>query len=344
MKIKNNKKEICTECEKQIAENNSVPQTGVCIDCQSARFKRLEESNGTHLALFLTCAAFNLPCDPDIVPIDLSNYEGDKWKRYIELLRENSRDTDKSGAYRTFADGVSDIREVFGRELTEKDFARYISAEQRKAAAMPGTEEQRERWGTGLDYTDDDYDELDRRLQNRLETYKGMTITPQMSDILIKVCKYDYEGDRAVEEGDTKKAKDLFDIVDKALASENMRKKDEKPVENFRIDSQIKALEASELFRDGQFLTFEETVDVIMRKYFKRRKYSYSIDVLDHVIEDMYNGLRANADLVTSQTLPDYLQPDDEFGEFESEETETERNNKRYAQLTKVQYAPDGGE
>lgn len=344
MKKNKLKTEICTECENELNEYNSIPQVNICTSCQSKRFKQLEESNGTHLAIFLTCAAFNIPCDPDIVPIDISNDETDKWQTYLKILQENSRDTDKSGAYRTFADGVSDIREIFGRELTEKDFARYIAAEQKKSAAMPGTEEQRARWGTGLDYTDDDYDELDRRLQNRLETYKGMTITPQMSDILIKVCKYDYEGDRAVEEGDTKKAKDLFDIVDKALASENMRKKDEKPVENFRIDSQIKALEDSELFKDGQFLTFEETIDVIMRKYFKRRKYNYSVDVLDHVIEDMYNGLRANADLVTSQTLPEYLKPNDEFGEFLPEETDNEIKNKRYAQLTKVQYSPEGSE
>lgn len=326
----------CCYCGK-ILEQGDLKFT-VCDKCQSSIFRHLEEKNGTHLALFLTCAALNVPCEPEIVPIDLVNYKGDKWARYIDLLSESGKAINSTGDVRSFFSGVCDIRAVFGKELTEKSFARYIAAEQERVSNLPGTEEQRMRWGTGMNYSDNDYEELDRRLANRLEAYKGVTLTPQMQDILIKVCKYDLESDKAVEAGDTKKAKDLFDIVDKALASENMRKKDERPSEFFRIDAQVKALEDNGLMAKGQFMNFEDTVAAVMKNFIKKKKYNYSLDVLDHVIEDMYNGLRANADLSTTHILPDFLKPTDEYNEFAEKETEAEHAAKEYAQLTKVEY------
>ena len=104
------------------------------------------------MAIFMACAAFSIPCEPLVCPIDLTNYEGDKWARYIELLEENGKL--KSGnRVRTFFDGETNIRMIFGRELSEKNFARYIAAEQERIESLEGTETQRERWGVADKYT-----------------------------------------------------------------------------------------------------------------------------------------------------------------------------------------------
>ena len=45
MKKNKLKTEICTECENELNEYNSIPQVNICTSCQSKRFKQLEESN-----------------------------------------------------------------------------------------------------------------------------------------------------------------------------------------------------------------------------------------------------------------------------------------------------------
>ena len=49
------------------------------------------------------------------------------------------------------------------------------------------------------------------------------------------------------------------------------------------------------------------------------------------------NSMRKNADEPTLINLPEEYAAVDEYGEFEAEETEQEKEAKRYAGLTKVQ-------
>lgn len=336
-----NNTQNCLFCGEELNKRNKIGEVCVCLDCQRKRYKALEEKNGAHLAIFLACAAFDLPCYPSIIPLELSKAEGEKWDIYINALIENDK-LYRGDTPRNFLDGESDIRRIFGRELSEKDFARYIAAEQERVAKLEGNGEQRDRWGTEMNYKTADYDELDRRYFNRLETYKGVSLTPQVIDLLIKVCKYDYEGDKAMVAGDTRKAKDIYDIIDKMLASENLRKKDEKPVEHFRIDAQVDALERAGLMENGAFKPLDE-LQKSMWKLLKAKKYDYSLDVLDHMILDNYNNMRANADSFFITELPDDLIENDEWHEFADEETETERKNKEYAGLAKLRPNKKGG-
>lgn len=324
---------ICSIC------GNEAEQVGgsmICLDCQSEYFKALEEQNGTHMAVFLTCGMAGIPCEPTICPVDLTNYEGGKWEHYIDLLFDAGKlfNGDKP---RTFLDGTANIRKIFGRDLTEKDFGRYVRAEQERYDNLTGTEKQRTKWGVA-NYTSADYDELDRRFNNRMATYKGITVTPQMEDILTTVCKLSFEGDRAIEHGNTKKAKDLYDMLDKMLASENLRKKDEKPVENAKTDAFVAAMEKAGLMDDGQLLDYDRTVEALRDHFVKSKKYDYSLDACDQMINDYYNNLRANADLALVSVLPADMEVEDEYGEFEAEETEEEKKRKRYAGLTPVQF------
>ena len=87
----------------------------------------------------------------------------------------------------------------------------------------------------------------------------------------------------------------------------------------------------------GKLLTYDELVEVLRDKFAKSKKYKYSLDVADQVILDIMNSMRKNADEPTLINLPEEYAAVDEYGEFEPEETEQEKEAKRYAGLTKVQ-------
>lgn len=120
------------------------------------------------------------------------------------------------------------------------------------------------------------------------------------------------------------------------LADEQMRKKDEKIVDNFRIDAQIKAFEDAGFVANGKFLGFEDTQKVIFERFVKRKKYAYSIDVADQMLYDWELNIRANHELEMSTEFPDSLSTEDYYGEFEPEETETEKANKKFAQIASI--------
>lgn len=292
------------------------------------------------MAIFMACAAFSIPCEPLVCPIDLTNYEGDKWARYIELLEENGKL--KSGnRVRTFFDGETNIRMIFGRELSEKNFARYIAAEQERIESLEGTETQRERWGVADKYTSEEYDDLDRMYDNRIAQYKGITVTDQMDYIITEACKWQLVADKRRRMGDIKAATDALKAVDQLLASESLRKKDEKPVESLKTDALVVALEKAGLMENGQLLKYDELIEVMRDRFVKSKKYNYSLDAADQMIADYYNNLRANADMGMLVVLPEDLQVEDEYGEFEPEETEEEKKRKRYAGLAPVQFGKE---
>ena len=130
----------CIFCGKQLSEKEETIGCGICIDCQSKHFSKLEEENGCHLAIFICCAAYDIPCEPLLCPIDLVNFDGNRWEKYIDILFENGELGGKTE--KTFFSGVCDIRRVFGKNLSESDFARYISVEQERIGKLPGSSRQ----------------------------------------------------------------------------------------------------------------------------------------------------------------------------------------------------------
>ena len=334
---------LCSVCGEELNTKNSREYATVCYDCQTEHFKRLEERNGSSIALFITCAAFNVPMEPLVIPEGFFENAVDPWREYLGLLDQSEKAV-KNGSYREFFDGVCDLRKIFGKELSQRDFAKYIEIEKRRLAALPGTEEQREMWGVvdlykSYPMTSEIYDELDRQYGFRVSEFKGQTLSLQQKDALIKVCKWNLTIDYLTRNGNVDVAQKLQKMVQVELESEQMRRKDEKPVEEFRIDALVNALEEAGFMESGDLLTYDELVEAMRDHHIKSKKYDYSLDVADQIILDVLNSMRANADMLTLTELPDELEVEDAYGEFEPEETEQEKKNKRYAGLTKVSFS-----
>lgn len=343
---------VCVRCGEELNENNAFyaeTDSGYnpyCTKCQQEYFERLQSTNGTHLALYFCCIKYDVPCNPLLLPENVNSEEFLKseeaqdgiWIYYLSQI-EKTKLYEEGAETPNFFDGVTNILRIFGKNFTEHDFARYVQYEQELIESLEGTERQRERWGDS--YTAEEYNELDRLYEGRKESFKGVTLTAQMEDTLVKVCRWNLKIDQYIEAGNIKLAKDLQSMVETALASESMRKKDEKPVEALRVDALIEALESFGLMENGDFLTYDETVKALRDNLVKSKKYDYSLDVADQIILDILNNMRANEDLELLTELEEQYAAEDEYGEFEEEETEREIAAKRYAGLTKVSVVPN---
>lgn len=337
----------CHKCGEVLSEDNCRPcadsQSGLsfmCISCESEMFNRLAKTEGRFIALFHTCAALDIPVKPIVLDgIDFESVD-EPFMTYINALSESGQDI-KRGKVLGFSDGVTSLSNLFGNDLSHKDFAERIRREKEKIAKQVGTEEQRERWGElpiykGLALDEKLYNELDRLLDIRISAYKGQDITPQQMATLIKVAKNDAIYDHLMRTGLAKLATDIQKSTSQLLADENMRPKDKKPVEELRLDALVLALEEAGLMENGDLLTYDELIEVMRDKFVKSKKYNQSLDVADQMILDVINSMRANADLPYIQDLPEEFAPVDEYGEFEPEETEREKENKRFLGITQV--------
>lgn len=301
-----------------------------CDMCEEEVFTQLKEQHGLHLALYYACLKFDVPCEPTVVPTDADNQYS--WGEYLDALGEHGK-YEMNGNPRCFNDGVYNIFRIFGQGMTEKDFAKHVQYEQAKQEKLAGTPEQRERWGVKIGFTNADYDELDRLYNTRLASYKGVTITPQMEYTLRQVSLWTCTMNAYVESGNIAGAKNLQVMCDTALGSESMRKKDEKPLENFRVDALIKAMEDDGIMNDGGFVGYTEMLDNIGKSFLKKRKYDYTIDVCDQMIHSIVNTMRKNAGEEPLDELTDDMLVEDEFGEFAEEESVDEKKRKKYANL-----------
>lgn len=346
------KKNKCLVCGDDLTEQNSFyaeTESGLspyCTKCQQSYFERLQGTNGTHLALYFCCIKYDVPCNPLLLPENVNSEDflqsddakDGVWIYYLRQI-EQTKLYEEGAETPNFFDGVTNILRIFGKNFTERDFAKFVQYEQEMIDSLEGTERQRERWGDS--YSQEEYNELDRLYESRKESYKGVTLTAQMEDTLIKVCRWNLKIDQYIEAGNIKLAKDLQSMVETALASESMRKKDEKPVEALRVDALIESLESFGLMKDGSFLTYDETVNALRDNLVKSKKYDYSLDVADQIILDILNNMRANEDLELLTELEEQYSAEDQYGEFEEEETEKEIEAKRYAGLTKVSVVPN---
>lgn len=350
--------EYCHCCGAELTEDNcrqvsaSFSVNGLshlCINCEQDFYEKLAHAEGRYVALFHACAALNVPCKPIVLEDLKEDFDTckDPWITYINCLSEKKEDR-KGRKILTFFDGVTNMREIFGKDLTEKDFVKHIVNERAKLSKLPGTPEQRAKWGINPDWkTSEDYDELDRLYEARESSFKGQTLTLQQENALMNVAKWSLKLDKLIEKGNFTGAKTLTDMIDKTLAAESMRKKDEKPVEHFRPDAWVVALERAGLMADGKFLNLADTIAAIDKNLLRKRKYNYTLDVLDQSMLKMYNCVRQNADLAAVYELPAELTVDDELGEFSSEETDDEKKRKKYANLTPIRKNDsnsDGGE
>lgn len=332
----------CRRCGIELDENNSWERSdGVslyCTDCEEEFYKQLAQEGGYSLGLFYTCIKFDVPCEPLIVPDNFCDKEFEnanhRWNWYLHTLVETDKYTKRDGSVRRFSDGVTNILRIFGKDFTERDFGEYVRHELARIERLPGTPAQRERWGVSEGYTSADYEELDRQYQNRLGSYKGWTITPQMEDTLIKVVKWNRLTDKLLAASKFKEASSLQSMVEKMLTSENMRKKDELPAEAMRIDALVECLERAGLMKNGTLLSYDELVMALWDGFIGKPKYDYTIDACDAMIMSIINATRKNDGLDPIVALPDDLVVHDTRGEFAKEASAKEIENMKYAGIT----------
>lgn len=355
----------CWKCGTTLSNDNcrksSDGITGyvpLCIDCEEKWLADIAQVQGVYEGLFSACIAFNVPCVPRVLDgVDLTAIDS-PWKAYLRLLKDND-EYSIDEIPRGFKDGVKSIFGIFGNDLSHKDFAARIKQEitkiqverkrkqqeeerlRKERETLGGTEEQIAKWGKlpiykGLNWSQDLYDELDRIYETRASAYKGFDLNGQQQAILVKVAKNDAIYDHLMRTGLAKLATDIQKSTSQLLADENMRPKDKKPIEELRLDALVLALEEAGLMENGDLLTYDELIEVMRDKFVKSKKYDYSLDVADQMILDVINSMRANADLPYIQDLPEEFAPVDEYGEFEPEETEREKENKRFLGITKV--------
>lgn len=306
-----------------------------CKECECAIFDRMESECGLHMALFSCCAAFNVPFLPLIIDKSIDEAD-DKWDFYQQLV-ESKGFREKDGKMLTFFDGGTNMLKMFGRQFDDKTTAHFIEIETQRIAALQGTPEQRARWGTqelmkDVPLTTAIYNELDDRYESRAADFKGTTLSAQQQDVLVKVTKWNFMIDKLIQKGQYPYAEKLQKMVQAELASECMRKTDEKPVEAMRLDATVDALEKAGLMENGDFLTYDETMQAFY-DWCHKKKYDYTEDAANQMILVMQNAMRANADLPILAELDDDDFITDFNGEFAEEESEEERKAKEYAGL-----------
>lgn len=334
----------CRRCGVELNEENSWERAdGVscyCVDCEEQFYKEFAQDAGFSLALYFMCLKFDVPCMPMLLPEDFNKQtfesKDTRWQWYLSALDESGNYLQKNGEISRFSNGVTDMLRIFGKDFTERDFGAYVRHEKERVARLPGTQIQRDRWGWDEQYTSAEYDELDRMYFNWRASFKGVQITPQMDDTLISVTKFKRTRDMLVRKGSYKEAKAIQAMIDQMLASENMRKKDERPVEDMRMDAMVSYFEKAGIMKHGEFMSYEDTARALAKFAQRPSKYDYTLDACDVFMLDFINTMRANNGLPPVSEIDAKYAVNDDNHEFADTPNEQEIANMKYANIGKV--------
>lgn len=251
----------------------------------SERYQDLAGVIGGDLALYCLCATLNLPVMVDQPVKD--------WESYLKRLEQEKIQI-------AFSDGETDIDTVKDHGLSE--FERWSKD-----------------WGIGnpeSPYTTQDYkrlDELFRTFSARLEAAGGYDA--QQEDTLRNCCVMRLQADKAINRGDKESveiASKLNKMIQDNLSSENLRRKDAKPVETAKVDGIIDAMQRK--YGVGAEMTKEQFLEVFF-KWCHSHNYPETVDAADHAMLAIINTMRANSDLPDLPELPESAS----FEPYESE-------------------------
>ena len=261
-------------------------------DGASKQFSVLAETVNPMLALFYICAANNIPFYlKKAQELDKVTIMG-----YINKLLQNKIELGKNGE--TFEDGETDIEALVDFLATGED--RW----------------QRD-WGTG--YTPEEY----KRLDEIFDTYSARLVSAggydvQQEDTLRVCAKMRLKADQALSLG-TKEGVDIAAKLNKMiqdnLASENLRKRDEKPVEELRIDSIVDSLEKAGFLKKGKILPLADVQRVLLERAGQlggkpSHVYPYTLDAADQMLQAIINTMRVNDGQPIITQLPDNMRLD----------------------------------
>ena len=290
-----------------------------CKDCQSAQFEDYADYTGVDIALYLCCAAYNLPFIPEAVPAR-RNRDGETWKMYLENLRMLDQDVTDNGEPASFSDGITDLSVIFdGKVPQNPTFAGGLTTGG-VAEKLEGTRAQRKNWG--LSYKTLEYKELDRLYGIQSKGYKDSGIDDELEYNLRETCKLQLLYSQQLSEANIKDAKATYDVISKMKADNLMRKKDEAPVAAKKIDTVIAALERHGMAKNGKLLSYDELLPLLQADH---AHYPMSHDMLDYILMAILNTIRINEGAGELAEVPVSLQIDPMFGELEPKMSESER-------------------
>lgn len=279
-------------------------------DKSDAWLSHLSNILGDRVALFCICAASNVPYYQDI--------ECETWKEYkASALERGAKGRKRYVA--GFTDGLTDIAAVLDDD-------------------NDGMDEWRSVWGSGdtrNPYTIQDY----KRLDKLFETYSARLVSAggydaQQEYILRSTCQDQLLAEKCRAKG-TKEGIDMYAKLTKTiqenLSAENLRKKDEKPIETLRIDTLIDNLEKAGLVKEGKILALPDLQEQLLRRLGAlggepSHKFPYTFDAADQMILAIRNCMAANSDMPEIDELPDNMRFDEnvayEFAELPNEAEE----------------------
>ena len=164
-----------------------------------------------------------------------------------------------------------------------------------------------------------------------------------MEEVMMKACKLDAIIDKLLENGDANSAKSVQNMLDQMLASEQMRKKDEKPIEHFTLAGWEEAFEKFGFMREKDFVSKEEMMNRMADLIERRDKYSQPLDIAHQVLMNVVNNAKKNADQPMIDTLPAWMECEDQYGECAREPSEEYKRALRYCGTTEVKFDKSKG-
>lgn len=290
---------------------------------QQGYYELLESTVGESLAYFYACIRFDKPFDMKALP---GNGTKSKWTAYCNNLKKKKLDRTLGGGEYGFLDGLTDITKIFGDGLEHGNFTRAVSAEKSARDGRQGTKRQAADWGDGsgkAPYTSDDYNEFDRIYNALCADFGGeQAVSAKQQLILRNVAKWTKQMNDCAERGQIDMAKKLSSMIQENLASENLRKKDTKPVEDLRLDGIVDRLEKAGLTKNGKRCSPDEAFRLI---FGRPCQYTYTADAAEKMLLAIINQARINDGLPELMDLPKNAQIKDELGEFAEEPNEAEQ-------------------
>lgn len=296
---------------------------------QQEYFEQLAKLTTESLALFYCCIKYDVPFDLNAVP----EYGAAEWTRYLDNLRIKKLDINRRTKVKLgFLDGLTDITRIFGENLEKGEFSRAVDVEKSARDIKAGTNKQRAEWGGAGKYSNEDYKYLDAKYETLSKRPKESGNFDEQTDLTLHtICTMYLKMDKATAADQPDKAKKWADTISKMLENESLRKKDEKPIANVRIDNFIDALEKNGLLDKGAKIP---SCDELMERIYKfagRKKYPYTIDAAEHALKFIRNCGAKNDGYEETPDVTSEMRMTEHAGEFADEPNADEK--KVYAEL-----------
>lgn len=270
-----------------------------------ARFRELKSLVGKELAIYCLCAVADVPYQEKTEALD--------WADYLATIIEAGVDTSRG-----FAGGVKDVYVATRSDMSDEDRWEEV-------------------WGYGNPhepYSPADYRRLDylyRTYSARLAATGGLDETQEYT--LRSVCTTQLLAEKSRDRGTkdgieayTKLSKNVQDL----LSSENLRKKDQLPQEEQRIDGFVEALKRK--YGVDASMTQEQAI-AMCSKWLVGHRYPMTMDAADKMLLAVINCTRRNNDSAELTELPKRYSFGDQISEFADEPNEIEDDVYRYLEL-----------